>query len=250
MDRLAGKVAVVTGGTLGIGEAISRRLVSEGAQVVVVARNAKRGAELAAELGDSVTFFAGDVRNPATADHTVQVATAHGSIDVLVNNAAIDHTGDMLATPESEVREAMDTNFFGALWMFQRVGLAMREQGHGSIVNVSSRLASIGVPTMGIYSATKGALLALTRAAAVELGPAGIRVNAVAPGLTLTPLFDAWIESQPDPAAHREEVLKSIPQGRFAKPGDVAAAVAFLAADESAHITGASIPVDGGYTAA
>jgi NAD(P)-dependent dehydrogenase (short-subunit alcohol dehydrogenase family) len=250
MDRLAGKVAVVTGGTLGIGEAISRRLVSEGAQVVVVARNEKRGVELAAKLGDSITFLVGDVRDPATADRVVEASTAHGSIDVLVNNAAIDHTGDMLTTPEPVVREAMETNFFGALWMFQRVAVVMQEQGQGSIINISSRLASIGVPTMGIYSATKGALLALTRAAAVELGPSGIRVNAVAPGLTLTSLFDAWIERQPDPTAHREKVLESIPQGRFAKPEDVAATVAFLAADESAHITGASIPVDGGYTAA
>jgi NAD(P)-dependent dehydrogenase (short-subunit alcohol dehydrogenase family) len=103
---------------------------------------------------------------------------------------------------------------------------------------------------MVVYSASKGALLALTRGAAIELAPHNVRVNAVAPGLTATPLFDAWVGEQEDPAAFAAEVAKTIPQGRVGTPEEVAAAVAYLAADESAHVTGASIPIDGGYTAA
>jgi NAD(P)-dependent dehydrogenase (short-subunit alcohol dehydrogenase family) len=103
---------------------------------------------------------------------------------------------------------------------------------------------------MSLYGASKGALLSLTRAAAVELAPQGIRVNAVAPGMTRTPLFEAWLAAEADPEAAQRRVVGGIPQGRLAEPADVAAAIAYLASDDSAHVTGASLPVDGGYTAA
>lgn len=247
MERLRDKTVIVTGGTMGIGEAIVRRCIDEGARVVVVARNAGRGEALAAELGDRVTFVAGDVTDPATADAAVE---ACGRVDVLVNNAAIDHTDDLLEATAEDVRRVFETNMFGALWMLQGVARAMKASGGGSIVNISSRLASIGVPTMAVYSAAKGALLALTRTAAIELAPHGIRVNAVAPGFTATPLYDAWLAEQDDPEAAAAQAASAIPQGRVGTPEDVAAAVAYLAADESGHVTGASIPVDGGYTAA
>ena len=171
----------------------------------------------------------------------------HGRLDVLVNNAAIDHTGDVLETPIEEVRELFDVNVFGAMHMLQAAGRAMRDRG-GAIVNVTSRLASIGVPSMAMYGAAKGALLSLTRGAAVELAPQRIRVNAVAPGMTRTPLFEAWAAAEGAEVA--DAAAAAIPQGRFATPEEVAAAIAFLASDEAAHITGASLPVDGGYTAA
>ena len=251
MERLTGKTVIVTGGTMGIGEAIVRRCLDEGASVVVVARDRERGDKLVAELGEErLRFVAGDVTDSATADAAVEAAEAFGGVDVLVNNAAIDFTSDLLETDEDDVRRVFDTNVFGALWMVARVGRELTRRGGGSIVNVSSRLASIGVPTMVVYSASKGALLALTRGAAIELAPHNIRVNAVAPGLTATPLYDAWIGGHDDPDAKRAEVASSIPQGRVGTPEEVAAAVAYLAADESAHVTGASIPIDGGYTAA
>jgi NAD(P)-dependent dehydrogenase (short-subunit alcohol dehydrogenase family) len=251
MQRLSGKTAIVTGGTMGIGEAVVRRFAEEDARLVVVARNAERGEQLAAELGpDRVRFVAGDVTDPAVSDAAVSAAEALGGVHVLVNNAAIDFTSDLFATDDDDVRRVFETNFFGAYFMLTRVARAMKAGGGGSIVNVSSRVASIGVPSMVVYGATKGALLALTRGAAVELAPHGIRVNAVAPGLTATPLVDAWIGQQDDPATFGAAIADTIPQRRIGTPEEVAAAIAYLAADESGHVTGASIPIDGGYTAA
>ena len=126
----------------------------------------------------------------------------------------------------------------------------MKSQGDGgSIINITSRLASIGVPSMGIYSATKGAMLAFTKASAIDLAPFNIRVNAVAPGMTRTPLYDEWIAGLDNPEQHAAEVAAAIPLGRIAEPHDVAAVVAFLASPEASYLTGTSIPVEGGYLA-
>jgi NAD(P)-dependent dehydrogenase (short-subunit alcohol dehydrogenase family) len=250
MRRLEGKVAIVTGASAGIGSAIAHRLVNEGARVVGVGRRAEAGAELVEALGGDkrARFVTGDVAEARTAQEAADAAGEWDGPQVLVNNAGLDHIGSVLHTSVAEVRELFETNFFGALSMLQAAGQAMGDRGGGSIINVTSRLASVGVPTMALYGASKGALLALTRGAAVELAPLGIRVNAVAPGQTRTPLTDTWAKQAGEDAA--EAAVRGIPQRRFAEPEEVAAAVAFLAAAESAHITGASIPVDGGYTAA
>jgi NAD(P)-dependent dehydrogenase (short-subunit alcohol dehydrogenase family) len=248
--RLEDKVAIVTGASAGIGAAIAHRLVSEGARVVGVGRRAGPGAELVEALGgkERARFVTGSVVEGSTVREAVDAAIDWDGPQVLVNNAGVDHIGSVLDTPAGEVREVFETNFFGALAMLQAAGREMADRGGGSIINLTSRLASIGVPTMALYGASKGALLALTRGAAVELAPFGIRVNAVAPGQTRTPLTEAWLAQHAGPAA--EAALAGIPQRRFGDPEEVAAAVAFLAAGESAHITGASIPVDGGFTAA
>ncbi|HEY6875201.1 MAG TPA: SDR family oxidoreductase [Candidatus Dormibacteraeota bacterium] len=241
--RLAGKVAIVTGGTAGIGEATVRLFVAEGARVVIVARHA--GAH-----PDGTRFVAGDVVDAGTAKSAVAAAEKWGGVDVLVNNAAMDWTSSVLDTAEADVRKVLDTNFLGCLLMQQEAGAKMLERGRGSIVNVTSRTASVGVPTMGLYAAAKGALLALTRTAAIEWAKSGVRVNAVAPGLTRTQLIRTWIGNQKEPEQFEKQLLAGIPQGRMAEPEDVAAAILFLAGDESRHITGISLPVDGGYTAA
>jgi len=249
--RLAGKIAIVTGGTSGIGEATVRLFVSEGARVVIVARRTEPGERLVAELGaDRVKFLAGDVAREATSKHAIELAEGWGGADVLVNNAAMDWASSILETSEADVRRVLDTNFIGSFLMLREAGRKMLERRRGSIVNVTSRNASVGVATMGLYASAKGALLALTRAAAIEWAKEGVRVNAVAPGLTQTPLIQTWISGQEDPARFEEKVVSTIPQGRMAEPTDVANAILFLASDESTHITGASVAVDGGYTAA
>jgi NAD(P)-dependent dehydrogenase (short-subunit alcohol dehydrogenase family) len=242
------RVAVITGSTSGIGLAIARRLCRDGFHVVVTGRDQKRGETVVAGLGATATFVPFDLTSPGAAARLMTTAEARlGRIDVVVNNAGIDHTGDLIDVPAHVTQQVFRINTLAAIAVLQEG--ARRMHHGGSIINITSRLAAAGVPTMAIYSATKGALASLTTAAAVELAPRNIRVNAIAPGMTRTPLYDAWLAQHDDPAETERSVTAAIPLGRLAHPDDIAAAVSFLASDEAAYITGASLPVDGGYTA-
>lgn len=245
------RVALVTGATSGIGVVIAEQLVAAGFRVAVSGRSAERGEAVAASLGDAALFVQADLTAPGSAAELVARATgALGRLDVLVNNAAIDHTGDLLEVGEEEVRETFETNTFAPMQLLIAAARVMRDQGDGgAIINITSRLASIGVPTMGVYSASKGAMLAFTKAAAIDLARYGIRVNAVAPGMTRTPLYQEWLEGLDDPDAEARRVAKAIPMGRIAEPADVAAVVRFLASPEASYLTGISVPVEGGYLA-
>jgi NAD(P)-dependent dehydrogenase (short-subunit alcohol dehydrogenase family) len=246
------RAAIVTGGTLGIGEITVRMLVSRGADVVIVARSEARGFELLQELpDDKVAFVAGDVADPETALGAVSTAIERfGRLDVLVSNAAIDYSGVTLVdTPEQEVRGLFDVNAMGAIFMLQEAARYMRDQGGGAVVNLLSRAGIVGIPGMSVYGATKGALVSLTRTAAVELAPFGIRVNAVAPGATDTPMMRTWIDGQPDPEAFERDIVRGLLGERLARPEEVAEAVLFLASSASSYVTGACLSVDGGYTA-
>lgn len=249
MGRLQGKIAVITGATSGIGSATARLFAREGASVVLVGRRTEAGEKLAAELGARGRFKATDLTREGAAAEVVEFAEAFGPLNILVNNAGIDFAAPLLDSSVSDVRQVFEVNLFSALWMLQAAARSMRGRG-GSIVNVTSRTAQVGVPTMSVYGASKAALAALTRAAAIELAHEGIRVNAVAPGLTMTPLVEAWLSKQADPQAFRAEVEATIPQRRLATPEEVASAILYLASDEASHVTGASLAVDGGYTAA
>ncbi|MFF0457762.1 SDR family NAD(P)-dependent oxidoreductase [Nocardia africana] len=243
------RTAIVTGSTSGIGRDIARRLYADGFNVVITGRDERRGKMVLDELGPDAIFVGLDLTADGAADALATAAVdTYGSLDVVVNNAAQDHTGDLLDVPTSEVRHAFEVNAVAAIMMLQAGARRMTTNG-GAIINISSRLASIGVPTMSVYSATKGAINAITTAAAVELAGRNIRVNAVAPGMTRTPLYDTWLGEQADPDRTERDVVADIPLGRLATPADVAAVVAFLASDQAAYLTGICIPVDGGYTA-
>ena len=247
-ERLAGKAVVVTGATSGIGLAIATRLHADGAHVLVTGRDAERGHALARSLGDRVRFLGADLTESGAADGVVVACKEWlGTVDAVVNSAALDHTDALVSAPMAEVRRVFDINTFAVIAMIQAAATAM-DHG-GSIVNITSRLAAAGVPTMAIYAASKGAVQALTLSAAVELAPRGIRVNNVAPGMTKTPMYDTWLAGLPDPAQSEREVVSRIPLGRLATPEDVAAAVAYLVSDDAQYVTGTTIKVDGGYTA-
>lgn len=242
------RTAIVTGSTSGIGHEVARRLHADGFNIVITGRDLQRGKQVREELGDNATFIPLELTAPgAPAELTAATIDHYGRLDVVVNNAAIDHTADLLNVPTADVRHVFEINTIAAIGVLQE-GAKRMEHG-GAIINITSRLASIGVPTMGIYSASKGAIKALTSAAVVELAPRNIRVNAVAPGMTRTPLYDTWVNDQADPEQTEREVVADIPLGRLAAPSDVAAAVSFLASEEASYITGVSIPIDGGYTA-
>ncbi|KAA0086553.1 SDR family oxidoreductase [Mycolicibacterium sp. P9-64] len=248
-ERLSGKAVVITGATSGIGLVATARLHSEGACVLVTGRDVHRGQELARSLGERARFLAADITDPGAANAVVDACVdSFGAIDAVVNSAALDHTAELVSTPMADIRRVFEVNTFGTIGMIQAAATSMPERG-GSIVNITSRLAFVGVPTMALYAASKGAVQALTRSAAVELAPRGIRVNDVAPGMTRTPLYEAWLAEAPDAARAERDVVSRIPLGRLAIPEDVAAAVAYLVSDDSLYVTGTTIRVDGGYTA-
>ncbi|MGI5423752.1 SDR family NAD(P)-dependent oxidoreductase [Streptomyces sp. CA-179760] len=249
-EPTSSRVALVTGATSGIGAAAARRLHHDGYAVLLSGRCDERGEALARELGSvNACFVPADLTKDGEPDRLLEhTVDRFGRVDVVVNNAAADHTGELLHVPVADIRATFEINTFAAIAVLQAAGRAMRQSG-GSIVNVTSRLAKVGVPTMGVYSASKGAMKALTAASAVELAPYDIRVNAVAPGMTRTPLYEAWLNSHQDPEAAARRAADSIPLGRPAAPQDVANAIAFLASPDAEYITGITLPVDGGYTA-
>lgn len=245
------KVALVTGATSGIGLIVAHTLASDGFFVVVTGRSKSRGEAAVTSIGENAIFIAADLVQPGAPGRLIQEAVSRcGRLDVLVNNAAIDHTNDLLEVGDDEIRETFETNTFAPMSTMIAAARVMKEQGDGgSIINVTSRLASIGVPTMGVYSASKGAMLAFTTAGAIDLAPFNIRVNAVAPGMTRTPLYEEWIQSLDNPEEKARQVAEAVPMGRIAEPEDVAAVVSFLASPEASYLTGTSIPVEGGYLA-
>jgi NAD(P)-dependent dehydrogenase (short-subunit alcohol dehydrogenase family) len=238
------RVVLVTGASRGVGAATVDALTSAGSRVVAVSRS------LAGRRSEEVVDVSADLADPGSAARVVAAALdAFGRLDGLVNNAGLDLAKPLLESTVEETRRVFAINALAPLWMIQAATPALAERG-GAIVNVTSRLAHVGVPEMAVYGASKGALRALTHGAAVELGPIGVRVNAVAPGMTETPLFREWLESRPKPELARADVEGRIPLGRLGRPADVANAIVFLLSDAASHITGATLPVDGGYTAA
>jgi len=241
---LSGRVAIVMGGTRGIGEAVVRRLAGAGARVAAVSRTAEPTAPGADE---GVLTLAGDVAVKADVDRVVGAVLArHGTVDVLVNCAGVIRRKPALETSEADWAFMADINLKGVLLGCQAVAPAMRQAGHGRIINVGSIGADLALVNRAVYCATKAGVQQLTRCLALEWGPWGVTVNAVAPGITETPLTRGYLEADP---VRRQTMVGKIPLRRLGQPDDMAGAVLFLASDLSAYITGQTVYVDGGWGA-
>jgi 2-deoxy-D-gluconate 3-dehydrogenase len=241
---LSGRVAVVTGGTRGIGEAIVHHLAAAGARVVAVSRSAPASAAGPPRDGE-VSTLAADVSRKADVERMVETVTArHGTIDVLVNCAGTAKRAPALEQAEADWEYMIELNLKGTAWACRAAAPVMRRAGRGRIVNITSIGAEFGLVNRAAYCATKGAVAQLTRCLALEWGPYGITVNAVGPGITVTPLVRPFLDANP---GKEETMTRKIPLGRLGRPDDMAGAVAFLASDLAAYITGQTILVDGGW---
>lgn len=245
-DRdLAGSVALVTGASRGIGRCIAERLHHCGAVVALVSSTQGDLDAVVGSLGSGAVAIRADLRKEdellAAAD---RAAEELGPVTILVNDAGVCHPRPLGAITTDLLAESWELNVRAPILLTQCVAPGMEAAGGGSIINVSSVLAEVGFPNRADYAGTKGALESATRALAAELGCLGIRVNAVAPSFTRTPMTEKTID---DPA-WRAGYLPGVPLGRIADPDDVADLVRFLASDESRYITGQCIAVDGGWS--
>jgi NAD(P)-dependent dehydrogenase (short-subunit alcohol dehydrogenase family) len=238
--ELAYKTVLVTGGTAGIGLACAKLMAHEGASVIITGRDAERGKAAAAGIDGSVRFVQADLSDAESVKSLVQQA---GSVDVLVNNAASFPAALTIDQEIAAFETTFNTNVRGSYFLAAGLAPGMLERGHGSIINVTTMVASKGVPGAGAYSASKAALESFTRTWAAEFGSRGVRVNSVAPGPTKTEGVEAeWGETN-------EELGRALPLGRTAKPEEIADAVLFLASPRSSFITGSTLHVDGGGSA-
>ena len=246
MGRLDQRAVLITGATSGIGQAIARRCAAEGARVLATGRDETRLAELAA-LGGSVVCYPADLSEPGAADACVAAAVdAFGGLDGLVHSAGvIRRQEDLRETTDEQWAWMMGVNL-DASFRLARACLRVMVPGGGSIVLVGSQLAQVAAPGYATYCATKGAVESLVRALAIDFGPAGVRVNALAPGVVATPL--AYVD-RPDFDDQVETMAARLPLRRIGQPDDMAGPAVFLLSDDSAWMTGQSLVVDGGYTA-
>lgn len=245
-QRLKDKIAIVTGGARGMGAATVRAFVAEGAKVIIGDRLVDEGSSLARDLGNAAVFVEHDVTDEAAwARLAADTVARHGRIDALVNNAGIVAFGPIDAIDPGDFDRVFAVNVKGPLLGMKHVGRPMREARRGAIVNISSVDGLRGVNALAIYSSSKWALRGLSKTAALEFGPHGVRVNSVHPGGVDTDMGNP----QAQRGAERNWSYGRVPLQRIGEPGEVAAASLFLCSDEASYITGAELAVDGGWAA-
>lgn len=254
MNRLKDKVAVVTGGALGIGRACCLRMAEEGATVVVADVKDTEGQALADEIvaaGGRAVYHHLDVTREANVSAVMQaVVKQTGRLDVLVNNAGISGA----SRPTHELTEAewdqtTAVNVKGVFFCTKHALPPMMAARAGSIINMSSIYGLVGAPDAPPYHASKGAVRLMSKTDAMLYAPYGIRVNSVHPGFIWTPMVEAYLKMAPDPAAARKAVASKHPLGHLGEADDIAWGIVYLAADESRFVTGSELVIDGGYTA-
>ena len=246
---LEGKTAVITGGTSGIGRALSLGLADAGADVIATARRQAQVDSTADEIesrGRKTLRIPSDVCD-RTSLEAVAAATlaAFGKVDILVNCAGIIRRTPTLTVPEEEWNNILDTNLTGTLRACQVFGKLMLERGYGRIVNIASLNSFVALTEVAAYAASKAAVASLTRSLAVEWSKKGVTVNAIAPGVFVTELNQKLLNSTP----RGQELLMRTPMGRFGKTEELIGAAVFLASDGSSFVTGQTLPVDGGFLA-
>jgi len=252
-SRLAGRIAVVTGGAQGIGRAVAEEMAREGARVAVLDRNAETGEAAAKEMREQdlqVLFLPADVTAEADVARAFErLEREAGAAEILVNNAGGNTYFDPVRMTAAEWDAAMALNLKSA-WLCARAALpGMIARGSGVIVNISSLHARMTARGMFPYAAAKAGLAGLTRSLALEYGPAGIRVNAILPGWTRTPPVEMWLARKGDVEEERQRLGRVHPLGRIAEPREVARVAVFLASDDASAVTGAEIVVDCGLSA-
>ncbi len=247
VNGIEGRRVLVTGASSGVGQAAARAFVGEGATVAMVARRGDTLREIADELGERAVPIAADVSDPDSAHGAVARAfEALGGLDAAVNAAGVGFPTKLEDIDAAVWRNVIDTNLSGSFYVGQDAGLRMRANGGGSIVNVASDLAAVGMGLFVHYCASKFGVIGLTKALAAELAPT-VNVNVVCPGPIDTPMMDAEIDWFPDPAKARVEATERVPLKRFAAPEEVVAAIRFLAFD-APFATGTTLELDGGTT--
>jgi meso-butanediol dehydrogenase/(S,S)-butanediol dehydrogenase/diacetyl reductase len=244
--RLQDKTAIITGGGSGIGLACARLFAQEGARVAIFGRRQDRLDQAQKEIGDKVLVIQGDITHKQDTERLVETAVKQlGKVDILINNAGIFGGAPVHETDDDLWDQTFNINMRGVFQLTRKVLPHLVRQGSGGIIHISSILGMIAVPGTSPYNASKGALNQFSKSIAVEYGALGIRSNSICPGMIETEMTE---ELRSDKAL-MQEFLKGYPLGRFGKPEEVAQACLFLASDESSFITGATLPIDGGYTA-
>lgn len=244
---LSGEVAIVTGGTQGIGRAIGAEFLAQGASVAVAGRDAERARKVAAEIGDHCWGVGLDATDRRSVDIAIEkVVDAIGEPTILINNAGVNRIGPAESYSEDDWAAVLDVNLTGVLRCCQAVGCRMLERGQGTIINITSIIGTgLGVAGRAAYGASKGGVTGLTQVLAVEWAPRGVRVLAVAPGPVRTPMVE---EAMSKGLVSEQAILDRTPLGRVAMPEDIAKAVVLVAARGAGFVTGQTIVVDGGYT--
>jgi NAD(P)-dependent dehydrogenase (short-subunit alcohol dehydrogenase family) len=251
---LKNKVVLITGGSSGIGMAIAERFLKEGAKIVITGRSKERcdnaQKQLKAIVADAVVSVTGDVSKWGDVQKMVaRTIKQFGRIDILINNAGIYLEKRIEETTEDEWDQVININLKGVFLCSKAVYPHFKNQGSGTIVNMSSDSGISGNPSEAAYCASKGGVTNLTRAMALDYAKENIRVNAICPAVINTPMLQKEVDMQEDKEAYLKEMDELHPIGRVGRPEEVAFAVLMVASDEASFITGANIPVDGGFTA-
>jgi len=244
------RVVLITGAGTGIGKATAQAFAERGARVIVADVDPELGRETAGEIGDRALFVEVDVSNQESVRRMVERAEeCLGRMDILVNNAGIYRQGNALETPETVWNRVLAVNLTGVYLCSRAVLPLMVSQGKGVIVNVASEAGLVAIAGQIAYNVSKAAVISLTQSMAVDFARRGIRVNAVAPGTTETPLVESALKRADDPEKARRRLEECRPLNRLGRPGEIAAAILALASDELGYATGAVLAIDGGYTA-